>query len=102
MDIMVTFSLYSSEDISLELAQRARERRLNARLTQEGLSQRSGVALGTLKKFEKTGQISLVSFIRLAVTLKDDAALENLLKPMEFQSMDQLLDKPKHKRGKIT
>jgi len=55
-----------------------------------------------LKKFEKTGQISLVSFIRLAVTLKDDAALENLLKPMEFQSMDQLLDKPKHKRGKIT
>ena len=99
---MVTFSLLSSEDISLELAQRARERRLSISLTQEGLSQRSGVALGTLKKFEKTGQISLVSFILLAVTLKDDAALENLLKPIEFQSMDQLLEKPKRKRGKIT
>lgn len=99
---MVTFSLLSSEDISLELAQRARNRRLSVGLTQEGLSQRSGVALGTLKKFEKTGQISLVSFIRISITLKDDAVLENLLKPTEFQSMDQLLEKPKRKRGKIT
>lgn len=102
MDIMISFALLSSEDISLKLAQRARDRRLSEGLTQEGLSQRSGVALGTLKKFEKTGQISMVSFIRLAVTLTDDAALENLLKPVEFQSMDQLLAKPKRKRGKIT
>lgn len=99
---MISFALLSSEDISLKLAQRARDRRLSEGLTQEGLSQRSGVALGTLKKFEKTGQISMVSFIRLAVTLTDDAALENLLKPVEFQSMDQLLAKPKRKRGKIT
>jgi len=99
---MVSFSLISSEDISYELAIRLRERRLAEHLTQEGLAQRSGVPLGTLKKFERTGQIALTSFVKLAVTLKDEAALEMLLKPREFQSLDQVLEKTKRKRGSVT
>jgi len=91
-----------AEDIAHELASRVRERRLAEQLTQEGLAQRSRVPFGTLKKFERTGQISLISFVRLAVTLQDEAALDNLLKPRDFQSLDEVLDKSKRKRGKIT
>ncbi len=90
------------EDIATELALRLRNRRLALNLTLEGLARRSGVALGTLKKFEHSGRISLISFIRLVITLKDEAALENLLLEQEFETLDDILQSAKKpKRGRI-
>lgn len=98
----MAFAILSSEDIALELASRVRSRRLAQSLTQEGLASRSGVPLGTLKKFERTGQIAFVSFIRLVVVLGDEAALENLLLEQKFETLDEVLDvKKKPKRGTI-
>jgi transcriptional regulator with XRE-family HTH domain len=91
-----------SEDVAAEIAVRLKNRRLAQNLSQEGLARRSGVALGTLKKFERTGQIALVSFIRLVITLKDEAALENLLIEPEFETLDEILQSGKKpKRGRI-
>ena len=99
---MIPFLLMSSEDIAAELAARLRNRRLAQNLTLEGLARRSGVPLGTLKKFEHTGQIALVSFIRLVITLKDEAALENLLLEQRFETLDEVLQSGKKpKRGRI-
>ena len=87
----------------MELAKRAKGRRLSLDLTLEGLARRSGVALGTLKKFERTGNISLVSFIRLSIALNDDAALERLLLEPEYDTLEDVLEvKKKRKRGRIT
>ncbi len=99
---MVAFSIMPSEDIVAELAGRIKNRRLSLNLTLEGLSRRSGVALGTLKKFERSGQIALVSFVRLVVALKDEAALEKLLLEQEFETLDEILQSGKNpKRGRI-
>jgi transcriptional regulator with XRE-family HTH domain len=99
---MMAFALLLSEDIALELASRVRSRRLAQSLTQEGLASRSGVPFGTLKKFERTGQIAFVSFIRLVTALGDEAALENLLPEQKFETLDEVLDvKKKPKRGTI-
>lgn len=99
----MTFSILPSEDIALELASRVKNSRLVQSLTQEGLASRSGVPLGTLKKFERTGQIALVSFIRLIIALGGEAALENLLLEQEFETLDDVLDvKKTPKRGTIT
>lgn len=100
---MVSFALLSPGAISVALAGRSRARRLDRRLTLEGLARRSGVALGTLKKFERSGRISLVSFVRLAVALGDEAALGGLLAAPDFKTMDQVLDTTgRPKRGRIT
>lgn len=100
---MVSFNIISSDDISTALGARLKDRRLAENLTLEGLARRSGVALGTLKKFERTGQIALRSFVRLAVALKDEAALEKLLLAPKFETLDQVLDSGKKpKRGRIT
>ena len=100
---MISFSIMPSSEVALELAARLKTRRLARKLTQEGLSKRSGVPLGTLKKFERTGAISLQSFIRLLVALKEEAALEDLLKERDFKTLDQVLAEPKTpKRGRIT
>lgn len=99
---MISFSIMSSKDIAAEIAIRLRGRRLAQNLTLEGLARRSGVPLGTLKKFERTGQIALVSFIRLAITLKDEVALENLLLEQKFETLDEVLQSGKKpKRGRI-
>jgi len=92
----------SFEDIATELAVRLRNRRLAQNLTLEGLARRSGVALGTLKKFERTGRIALVSFIRLVVTLNDEAALAGLLLEQKFETLDEVLQSGNRpKRGRI-
>ena len=99
----MTFAMSPPEDIAAELAARLKSRRLAQNLTLEGLARRSGVPLGTLKKFERTGQIALVSFIRLVVVLKDEAALEKLLLEQRFESLDEVLGSGKKpKRGRIT
>lgn len=98
----MTFSVLSSENVALELALRVKSRRLAQSLTQEGLAGRSGVSFGTLKKFERTGRIALVSFIRLVIALDDEAALESLLLEKKFSSLDEILSvKKKPKRGTI-
>ena len=99
---MISFNLMAPEDIATEMALRLRNRRLAQNLTLEGLARRSGVALGTLKKFERTGQIALVSFIRLVITLKDEAALEKILLEQKFETLDEILQSGKKpKRGRI-
>ena len=93
----------SSKDIAAEFSARLKNRRLAQKLTLEGLARRSGVPLGTLKKFERTGQIALLSFIRLVVALKDEAALERLLLAQKFETLDEVLESNKKpKRGRIT
>ncbi len=99
---MISFTMLSSKEIALEIASRLKKRRLAQKLTQEGLARRSGVPLGTLKKFERSGQISFTSFIQLAIALQDERALENLLGEQEFKTLDDVLqsDKPPQ-RGRI-
>ena len=51
----------SSSKAQKKLVENVRERRLQMELTQEGLAERSGVPLSTLRKFEQKGSISLVT-----------------------------------------
>ena len=100
---MGIYAVIPPADVAADLAKRLRTRRLARNLTQEGLARRSGVALGTLKKFERSGAISLVPFIRMVVALGEEAALEQLLADREFETLDQLLAAPKtRKRGRFT
>ena len=46
--------------------------------------------MATLRKFERTGEIAFVSFIRLAMALGDEAALDGLL--AEHQRYGSLRD----------
>ena len=59
----------TAEEMDAALAKRIRGIRKRRRLTQQDLSERSGVSLGTLKRFETTGQISLLSLTKLAIAL---------------------------------
>ncbi len=98
-------SLITPAKAQKKLAEQARARRLQMELTQEGLAERSGVALPTLRKFERTGALSLESFLKLHMVL---GGLEDILKATQvkdrlFSSIDDVLEadsSPTRKRGK--
>ncbi len=87
----------------LALRDRFKERRLNLRYTQNSLAQMTGVSLGSIKRFESSGEISLKSFLKLAITLNclDDF---DKVAPMEIDDNEISLHtlqniSIKHRRG---
>ena len=62
--------MYSLEptpiEVSKVLAQRHKQLRKKLHLTQEEMAERSDVSLGSLKRFETTGKISLEALLKLA------------------------------------
>jgi transcriptional regulator with XRE-family HTH domain len=87
-------------DVLGEISIRARMRRKEMNLSQEILAARSGVSFGSVKRFERTGQISLESLLKLAVALnalKDfDAIFAEALQ--EGRSLDDILMDANKKR----
>jgi transcriptional regulator with XRE-family HTH domain len=61
--------LKSPSDVLEEVRDRFKQRRLALNLTQSGLAKRSGVTLGSLKRFETTGLVAFDSLLRLALVL---------------------------------
>jgi transcriptional regulator with XRE-family HTH domain len=86
-------TIASPADIAQELAQNARARRLDRRWTQSELAARSNVALDTLKKFERTGHISLPRLVRIAVALGCADEIDRLFRVGVPNSLDELLPK---------
>ncbi|MDR2235352.1 MAG: helix-turn-helix domain-containing protein [Chryseobacterium sp.] len=94
----------SLSKVQKKLVDNIRERRLQMNLTQEGLAERSGVPLPTLRKFEQRGLISLESFLKLLSVLGGLQEMLDALKPQEqrFKSIDDVLkteEKSIKKRG---
>ena len=75
------------------IIQNIRERRLQMDLTQEGLAERSGVPLSTLRKFEQTGMISLESFLKILSIVGGLEEMIEGLKPNTpaFKSIDEVI-----------
>jgi transcriptional regulator with XRE-family HTH domain len=66
-----------------EIANRHKVLRKQAGFSQSELAKRSGVSLGSLKRFETTGQISLESLLLLADVLNRLDDFDAILKPIE-------------------
>lgn len=98
-------SLISVSKAQQLLAGNVRDRRLFMELTQEGLAERSGVPLATLRKFEQKGAISLESFLKLLMVVGGIEETIHVLKPQKsnFTSIDDVLkdtNSSSRKRGR--
>ena len=89
--------------MALYLAKQVQAKRLSINLSQKTLSERSGVSFGVLKKFERTGKISLESLLKIAVILGAIEDFKELFKkpPLEhFSSLEGLIKDNTRKRGR--
>jgi transcriptional regulator with XRE-family HTH domain len=88
-------NILSTLDVQEKVAQALKGARLSANLTQEGLASRAGVSLGSLKRFEREGEISLKGLVRLAFALHLEDELGTLFQPKQSTSLDALLQQSK-------
>ena len=84
---IIPFTMYSLEPTPIEtsklLAKRFRILRKQNKYSQEEMAERAGVSLGSLKRFESTGKISLESFLKLLKLIGRINELDMLLQPKE-------------------
>jgi len=66
-------------DISEMLAQRVRRARIGANLTQAELAARAMISLPAYQRYEKTGQTSLATFVRILMVLDRENDLRGIL-----------------------
>lgn len=77
--------------ISRKIAINLRQRRLDLDLTQKALARKSGVSLGSLKRFEHQGEISLKNLIRLAISIQASEEFLTLFSQSAYQSVDDII-----------
>ena len=66
---VIDFDLTSPVDVMISVAQRAKALRLEQNITQQELADKAGIAVGTVKRFEKTGEVQFNHLLRIALVL---------------------------------
>lgn len=82
-------SLYTSYDAQLELAAFIKAARKRKKYSVKKLSQKTGVADSTIRRFESCGEISLKNFMLLYQALGN---LKNIKSLIEIEEMPRSLD----------
>jgi transcriptional regulator with XRE-family HTH domain len=81
----------SYRDTLRTLGARARTLRLLQNLRQAEVAARAGVGVMTVLRFEKAGQASLASALRIAAALGAEAGFEALFQAPPFRTLDEAL-----------
>ena len=89
---MLNIFLKTAPEIDKELAERLAGIRKRRKISQKELAARSGVSLGSLKRFEQTGDISLASLTKLAIALGIEDELEKLFTEVPFNSIQEVIN----------
>ena len=59
------FLLFTDEEIAEDLGKRASKLRIRLNITQKEFATKAGISFATYRKFEQTGQTSLITFIKI-------------------------------------
>lgn len=91
------FQLKYPAEAAKEIAKKEKEVRKPQKMTQSELSRRAEVSLGSLKRFEQTGEISFVSLLKTADVLGELPAFEELFERQVDQSIEEVIDERNRK-----
>ncbi len=96
----LTLDAFNPHAIAKGIALRLKQKRLAMRLTQQALAKRSGVSLGSLKRFENKYEVSLKHLLQLAVVLDATEEFASLFPVNQFNSMEEMLKATSSKQPK--
>ena len=79
-------------EIARNLAEKIKQQRKKLKISQDCLAQKSGVSLGSIKRFETKYEISLQSLIKIAIALNLDSDFEKLFSTKTYISIDEVIN----------
>lgn len=89
---MEGFIWETAKELDLKLAQRVRNIRKRRSISQEKLASMSGVSYGSVKRFESTGQISLLSLTKIAMALDIADELRNIFLQVPYRDIKEVIN----------
>lgn len=96
----LSFDDFNPGKIVQKISDRVKKNRLELNLSQSALATRSGVSLGSLKRFEQSAEISLKNLVMLALALDSTHEFSLLFSGKRYKNIDELLTKEKAKTAK--
>jgi transcriptional regulator with XRE-family HTH domain len=89
---MGEFSIFKQvSEVSLEIASRLKLKRKKLNFTQSRLAKNAGISLGSLQRFEQTGEISLISLLKISNVLESLEDFDNIFE--EKEELDKKIEK---------
>ena len=79
-------------EIARNLAAKIKQQRKKLKISQQELAEKSGVSLGSVKRFETKYEISLQSLIKISIALDLDNDFENLFKTKTYTSINEVIN----------
>ena len=86
------FNPKTPNEIAKELVEKIKQHRKKLKISQAQLVTKSGVSLGSIKRFESKYEISLNSFIKILIALNLEQDLENLFTQKSYNSIDEVIN----------
>lgn len=86
------FNPKTPNDIAHELVEKIKQHRKKLKISQAQLASKSGVSLGSIKRFESKYEISLNSFIKILIALNLEQDLENIFTQKNYNSIDEVIN----------
>lgn len=78
-------------EMAAGVAERFRRNRKAKKITIREVSERSGVPYSTVRRFERTGEISFVSFVKLVSAIGEDREILELLSETVPASIEEVI-----------
>ena len=85
----------TAEELDQKLAQRVRNIRKRRSISQEKLASMSGVSYGSIKRFETSGQISLISLTKIAMAMDIADDIRNLFTTVPYRDIQEVINETK-------
>ena len=82
----------TAKEVNIGIANRLKTIRKRYKLSQKDLSTKSGVSFGSIKRFEQTGEISLLSLSKIAIALELEDELDKLFLDVPFMSIEEVIN----------
>ena len=90
LSLLNSFTLDNANDITRQVADNFRKRRVEKNITRQRISELSGVPLSTVARFEQKGLIAFESLVRLAMALGYSTDIRKLFDTPRFETMEEL------------
>lgn len=82
----------TAEELDQKLARRVRNIRKRRSISQEKLAQMSGVSYGSIKRFEASGQISLISLTKIAMALEIADEFRSIFTQVPYKDIQEVIN----------
>lgn len=83
------------EEITMVVANHTKKLRKRLKISRQKLSEISGVSYGSIKRFEETGNISLLSLTKIAMALDTSGDIKSIFADVPYKSIQEVMNEQK-------